>query len=229
MRSLSIILVAAGVLALASSPAPAADAPEPAGAVFGGSFLLGYGGGPGGQVGLTASEFARGLPFAVRLGVGYRGTDPGNALAARANFINDNTNGTPEESGRVWDFRFDFLVPVNWFDFGRSYLVFGPRHARFKGTFDFIGGNEKFEVTSNSWALGAGMESHFAMSARTDFVLAAGLDYYFDATLTGHDTSYAPDGEEVNGRQDYDYSTADEAINEPELEVNVMLGVGYRL
>jgi hypothetical protein len=67
------------------------------------------------------------------------------------------------------------------------------------------------------------------MSQRADFLVGAGLDNYFKSTLEGHDTAYDPHGEAVNGRDGYDYGTADEAIHQPKLQLRAMLGVAYRL
>ena len=156
MRATLSGIVTLCVLAFAPSSESAPKAPDAVTPTLGGSVLVGYGGGTGAQVSLTAADFARELPFTVRLGVGYQGLDPGNPLAARANFINDNTNGTPEESGHIWDFRFDFLVPVRWFDFGRTYLVFGPRHARFS---DFLHSSRRTHDYLNN--LRSGSPQHY--------------------------------------------------------------------
>ena len=43
---------------------------------------------------------------------GYTQLNPSDALDARHIFINDNTNGTPQKKGRIFDFRLDFLIPV---------------------------------------------------------------------------------------------------------------------
>lgn len=56
-----------------------------------------------------------------------------------------------------------------------------------------------------------------------------GADYFFHGTLTGHDTSYNPDGEDVNARSDYTYDDADKAIDQPELEFQAMFGFSYSL
>jgi hypothetical protein len=209
-------------LALAEDPGPA---PRP---TVSGLLQVGYSGGAALQASVVVADFARGFRVPVRLGAAYLGIDPGRPLDARANFINDNTDGTPVESGHVWDVRLDFLVPVRWMDLERAYVVVGPRHARYTGTFEYVGGNEEFDVTAHQWGLGSGLESCFAMSMRTDLVLAAGLDYYFESTLSGHDTSYSPNGETVNGRDGYDYESADAAINQPRVEVRALIGVGHR-
>jgi opacity protein-like surface antigen len=192
-----------------------------------GSFLLGYNGGAGGQAAITISNLASGFPFALRFGVGYVSLDPGKPAEARINFINDATNGTPEESGHRYDYRLDFMSPVHWFGFKRAFALGGVRHSRYTGTFNYVGGNEKFNVTTNQWGLGLGLESYFAMSRRVDLMLSAGVDQYFKSTLSGHDTSYSPNGESVNGRDGYDYKTADDAINQPKTSLRVMMGIAY--
>jgi hypothetical protein len=58
-------------------------------------------------------------------------------------------------------------------------------------------------------------------------VTSAGLDYYFSADLSGHDTLYAPDGEHVNPRNDYSYDDADAAINNPKLKIRFLVGLNY--
>lgn len=68
----------------------------------------------------------------------------------------------------------------------------------------------------------------FPMGTKADFVIGAGMDDFFDAQLKGHDTAYSPDGEDVNPRNDYTYTDADEAINQPSLELRFMIGVNYR-
>lgn len=192
-----------------------------------GSFLLGYSGGTGGHVSVTISNLAKDFPFALRFGLGYVTLDPGNPAEARINFINDATNGTPEESGDRYDYRLDFMYPTHWFGLKRAFALGGVRHSRFTGTFNYVGGNEKFDVTTNQWGLGFGIETYFAMSRRVDLILAGGVDHYFESTLSGHDTSYSPDGESVNGRDGYDYDTADDAINQPKTGVRVMMGIAY--
>jgi hypothetical protein len=199
-----------------------------AGATWTGGLLVGYGGGTTGQLQGAVSDFAEGFPLSARLALGFTSIDPGNPELARRTFINDATNGTPEESGRVLDFRFDLVRPWRQ-DGGASWSLFGgPRLARYKGTFDYVGGNEKFDVTGSHWGVGGGLEALFPMGPRAALTLAGGLDYYFRAPLSGHDTTYAPDGENVNGRDGYSFADADEAINQPRLEPRLMIGVTRR-
>ena len=164
----------------------------------------------------------RELPFELRGGVAYSFLNPGNALDARRIFINNNTNGTPEKSGRSIDYRFDFLIPKSIFGMQNSFIVIGPRGSSFKGNFTYVGGNEEFDVVSRQWGIGGGLESRFPMSSNLNLVIAAGLDYYFPGTLHGHDTSYSPDNDNVNPRNDnqnddepFTYKDADEAIYQP--------------
>ena len=87
--------------------------------------------------------------------------------------------------------------------------------------------NEDFDITSNQWGFGLGLISFFDISRKLDFVLTTGLDYYLSSELGGHDTTYSPDGEDVNPRLDYDYDDADEAVNQPNLQLRFLLGINY--
>ena len=189
---------------------------------------LGYNGGTGFQLDGMAADFAEGFPFSIQLGIAYSRLDPGDAADARRIFINDATNGDPEEKGWMWNFKLDFLHRLKWFSSQNINIYGGPRHSRFKGNFKFIGGNEDFDITSNQWGVGFGMKTFFPMSSKLDFVLTGGFDYYFSSDLRGHDTTYNPDGENINARNNYDYDNADEAINQPRFPLLLMLGVNYR-
>ena len=176
------------------------------------------------------------LPFELRGGIGYTLLNPGNALDARRIFINNNTNGTPEKSGRSIDYRFDFLIPKSIFGLSNSYILVGPRGSSFKGNFAYIGGNEEFEVVSHQWGLGGGLETRFPMSPKLNLVITAGLDYYFPSTLNGHDTSYSPDNDNVNPRNDnenndepFTYKDADAAIYQPRWMPFALIGVTLSL
>jgi len=195
--------------------------------VFSGGLDIGYYGGPGFQVFGMVSNVATGFPMNLRLALGYTSVEPGLSAEARQVFINDATNGIPEEKGRQLDFRLDMLYPVQILNLQHAYLFGGPRHARFVGNFKYIGGNEDFDVTSNLWGIGGGLESFFAISPRFDLVLHLGLDYYFESNLTGHDTQYSPDGDNSNARDGYTYEDADQAIDQPKVEPRLMLGFVY--
>lgn len=194
---------------------------------FSGGLLLGYNGGPGLQLNGKVGQFAEGLPLQMSFTAAYSRVDPGKAWEARSIFINDNTNGDPQKSGRFWDLRLDFMYPIRWLSIKQLYVFGGPRYALFNAHFNFVGGNEVFDITGNQWGWGLGLISYFPMTRKFDFVLSGGTDYYFASTLTGHDTAYSPDGEDINARRDYKYADADAAINQPRFKLKLMFGLNY--
>jgi hypothetical protein len=196
---------------------------------FSGEAIIGYNGGFGFQLNFVTANFAKDFPLNAQLGLAYTAMNPGNAADARKIFINDATNGDPEKSGWMWDVRFDFLYQVKWLSLQRAYLYGGPRYAMFTANFNFIGGNEDFDITSNQWGLGLGLKAYFAMGSRFDFVTSAGFDYYFSGELSGHDTRYSPDGENVNARNDYTFDDADNAVNNPTFQLRFLIGLNYHL
>ena len=196
---------------------------------FSAALMVGYNGGPGFEINGRIGQFAKDFPLQVQFGIGYTRINPGNAADARIIFINDATTGDPEKNGYIWDFSFDFLYKVRLFNLKYLFIHAGPRYAMFNGNFKFIGGNEDFDITGNHWGLGAGMISFFSMSKKAYFTLTGGLDYYFSSELTGHDTTYRPDGEHMNPRYDYEYDDADDAINQPKVQFRLMMGISFRL
>lgn len=184
----------------------------------------------------TIHNIAEGLPGDLRFGIGYNRFNPGNAANARRIFINNATNGVPEKSGKSFDYRIDYVMPYKLLHLKHSYLVFGPRYSSFTATFNYIGGNEKFNITSKQWGIGLGAESHFKIKSNLDLIFAAGLDYFFNSKLQGHDTSYAPNNDNINVRNDnqnndrpFTYRDANKAIKQPQLMPRIMVGVAYRL
>ncbi len=177
-----------------------------------------------------------GFPFDLRAGVGYTFLNPGNSADARRIFINNATNGTPEKSGRSIDYRLDFLIPKSIFGLKNSYIVLGPRGSSFKGNFKYVGGNEEFDVVSQQWGIGGGLENHVSMNQKLSLVVTLGLDYYFPSTLHGHDTSYSPDNDNVNPRDDnqnndipFTYKDADKAIYQPRFMPYALIGLNIKL
>ena len=191
--------------------------------------FAGYNRGLGFNANLTALQPLESLPINLRIGIGYTKLDPGNSTDARRIFINNATNGVPEEKGKSFDYRLDFLWETNLLNLEESYIVFGPRYSSFTANFKYVGGNEDFDVTSKQFGLGLGAETHFKISNNFNLVAAAGLDYFFNNTLKGHDTSYSPDDDNVNPRENYDYSDANKAIKQPSLMPRVLLGVIYKI
>ncbi len=200
-----------------------------AAARFEGGARVGYNGGMGWQVTGRISEFAQGFPFHFRVNLGASYFDPGKASEARKIFINNNQGGTVEEHGRTFGMGLDFLYPRHFLGMSESYLFVGVRYASFRGNFKFIGDNEDFDITSTHWGLGFGAEGRFPIGNKMKFSLMVGMDYFFPSTLYGHDTSYSPDGEAINPREDYTYRDADRAVNQPGLEFKFMAGIFYRL
>jgi hypothetical protein len=194
---------------------------------FSGGIQMGYNGGPGFQMNGMVADMAQDFPFRLKMGLGYISSNPGSAPDARRVFINNATNGTPQKRAYRWDLRMDLSYPVRLFSLKRAYLFGGPRYTRFTANFNFIGGNEDFDVTCNQWAWGLGLENYFKMSSRLDLVTSAGFDYFMGKMLKGHDTSYSSDGTTVNGREDYTFSDADDAVNQPKFEFLLMLGINY--
>lgn len=190
---------------------------------------LGTQAGPGIQAQGTFVNFTTEAALSARFSLGYHRTDAGDPYAARQVFINDNTNGTPEDSARYLQFRFDLVFPVMRWGRQEILLFAGPRHARYTAEYIYVGGNEDFEVRTNPWGAGLGLESHFAVGDRSDFLLQVGLDHFLKADLAGHDTTYTVDGDHINPRDGYDYGSADQAVGQPRTEILLMAGLQVRL
>lgn len=227
MKARTLLIVILLMMTISTARADQARIEKTESTRFSAGLILGYDSGMKFQGYGMVSHFAENFPMNARLSIGYSFVQPGDAAAARRIFINNATNGVPEDKGRILDFRLDLMYPVNLLSIERAYLFGGPRYSRFTGNFKFIDGNEDFDITSNQWGIGTGLESYFAMSPRIDFVLSVGLDYLFESTLKGHDTSYSPDGESVNPREDFTYDNADDAIKQPKLEPILMFGFSY--
>jgi hypothetical protein len=199
-------------------------------------FSSGYNRGLGFQISATALRPLENLPVQIRLGIGLTSMDPGNSADARRIFINNATNGVPEEKARSFDYRVDFMLDSDFINSDDSKIVFGPRYSSFKANFKYVGGNENFDVTSKQVGLGLGYESQFKMNDKLNLLAAVGLDYFFNSTLTGHDTSYSPDNDNVNPRNDnandnvqFTYKDANDAIKQPSMMPRVLIGVVYML
>lgn len=199
-------------------------------------FSTGYNRGLGFQITATALRPLESLPVQIRLGIGITSLDPGNSADARRIFINNATNGVPDEKARSFDFRVDFMLDSDFINSDDSKIVFGPRYSSFKANFKYIGGNENFDVTSKQIGLGLGYDIQFKMSSKLNLLAAVGLDYFFNSTLTGHDTSYSPDNDNVNPRNDnandnvqFTYKDANEAIKQPSMMPRLLIGVVYML
>jgi hypothetical protein len=223
LLGLAIIFISANLTAQKTTPPLAANPKYSLG------IMTGYTGGFGINVSGTISEFSYDIPLAVRFSGGYNIREAGNPLDARKVFINDNTNGDPAESAHSFDLRLDFAYPINLFSIRKSLLYVGPRYSMHTSTFEFVGGNEFFDITTSQFGLGAGLETYFGISPNLSLVFSGGFDYYFDAQIGGHDSAYNPDGTDVSGREDYTYQDADDAINQPKYEFRFLVGLNFGL
>lgn len=219
-------LIVAGVLSAGPVRAQSTTAVEPR-TTFAAGVSGGYYSGFGVEFNGTFSDFARGLPLSVRVGLGYATVDPGSAVDARRIFINDATNGAPEKSGRILDLRFDGMYRLTSRSATPAYFYAGPRYSSFRANFRFVGGNEDFAITSGQWGIGAGLEGHFGMGRSGMLVVGGGADYFLDSALKGHDTAYTPSGDDSNPRRRYTFEDADAAINQPRLVPRFMVGFNY--
>ena len=191
--------------------------------------LFGYTRNFGVNISGTISEFSYDIPLAIKFSGGYNVRDAGNPVDARKIFINDNTNGDPDKSGHSIDLRLDFAYPIKLFSIRKSLLYVGPRYSMHTSTFDFVGGNEFFDISTSQFGLGAGLETYFGISPNLSFVFSGGFDYYFDAQVGGHDSFYNPDGTDISGRQGFTYQDASESINAPKYEFRFMAGLNFGL
>lgn len=221
------------LLAITSLSYAQIDADEPKFAL---GFSTGYNRGFGAQISITALRPLESLPVQIRFGIGLTKLNPGNAADARRIFINNATNGVPEEKAKAFDYRLDFMLNSNFIDSESSKIVFGPRYSSFKANFKYVGGNEDFDVTTKQFGVGLGAESQFKMNDKLNLLAAIGLDYFFNNTLKGHDTSYSPDNDNVNARNDntnndaeFTYKDANKAIKQPNLMPRVLIGLVYKL
>ena len=198
------------------------------------SINTGYNGGIGARTQFMIYNLTKEIPFHLRFGIGYTSFNPGISTDARRIFINNATNGTPEKNGHNFDFRMDFLIPVKFLN--NSYVNVGPRYSNFTGNFKFIGGNEDFDIVSKQWGVGLGGGNYFKIAENFDFEISLGADYFFSSALTGHDTSYSPDNDNINSRTDnendnieFTYKDADKAVNQPKIMPQIMIGLVYKL
>jgi hypothetical protein len=128
------------------------------------------------------------------------------------------------------------MFPKTIFGDSHSYLVLGPRFSTFRGHFDYVDGNEVFDVTSTQWGAGVALENHFKMTDKLTLLLSYGLDYYLPSTLTGHDTSYSPDNDNINPEENdrndnnpFVYKDANKAIAQPAFMPRFMIGMTLNL
>lgn len=188
--------------------------------------LMGYNNGLGLNASYAIANFAKGFPLTLRLGFNYSYiNNPGVALDARHIFINGNSNGTPEKQGRFMGVNFDFVYPLS--DHLSVYV--GVRKIKSVSNFNFVGGNEDFDIITSPWGAGFGIDANFPINSKLSLLISGGSGYYFPAEMEGHGTIYRPDGEDIQTREDYVYADADQAVNQPKIELKAMIGLCFTL
>jgi hypothetical protein len=219
-----MIRIARGtMLAAALIAATAAE-----GAELSATGLLGYQQGFGIRATGEASGLVEGAPLGLSFSVAYVFMDPGDPAAARSIFINDATNGTPETSGQSWTIGLNAIWYFRVPGVENLGVVLGPRFSAFSGRFRYVGGNEDFNVTTDEWGIGTGVQCSVPLSPHWGIALSAGFDWYPWATLYGHDTSYSTSGVTVNGRNGYAWTDANAAVNQPQYVPSILIGVSWR-
>jgi hypothetical protein len=191
--------------------------------------VMGYSGGPGGQVGVNFSHFIENSGLSIRLGMGYNSTSPGDPVKAREIFVNEADNGTPESSAHDYVWRLDFVAPQKAHPGTGWRLSGGPRYSRFVANFRYVGGNEEFDVRAHQWGLGGGADYTAPMGSNVSFRLGGGVDYFFPSMLEGHDSEYSPDNANIGSKENFKYEDADQAINQPTVQFRAQAGIVMRL
>lgn len=193
---------------------------------------MGYNSDLGVYMGVRFDEFSKNSPiyFEARGGYVYQ-KDPGNATEARKIFINDNGGGQIEKFGE--SYKISLEVGYTWIksenfsvDFSTSGLL-----DFYSANFAYIGDNEVFAVKTSAYGLGAGVALKVPIS-KTDnfFFIRTGVEYYFKSSIKAHGTYiYTVDGKDDNPRNDYTYEDADGVINQPAMNIYVLLGVIYKI
>jgi hypothetical protein len=234
MKKWMIILSAVVVCLMISDPFASGQQKTHSSIGFTGSLMTGYNRGYGLLGSVTAMNLDKDIPFRLRFSLGVNFLNPGNAEEARRIFVNNATNGTPEKKGHSMDYKLDFVIPKTVFGHENSFLAFGPRFSSFVGDFKYVGGNEDFEVRSFQWGFGANLENHFNLVKNMELVINYGLDFYFPSTLTGHDSSYSPDNDNVNAKDDsrnndvpFRYGDANKAVYQPMFMPHLMIGLSF--
>jgi hypothetical protein len=209
---------------------PASQSAAPPRPYFLGGLSLGYNAGKGVDATVTAAHLFGTSPLRLRLGLRYAAGNGGDAQAARHAFINDATNGTPEDHGTTWGLKLEMLLPVSILRGHNTQAFFGFRRASFTGNYRLVGANEDFNVKSSNWGIGAGLETRYPVSRAVSVNVTAGLDYFFPGRLYGHDTAYTPSGDDQeNPRDGFSYADADKAVAQPKLSPIAMVGLQFRL
>ncbi len=202
------------------------------------SLMAGYYAGPSVMGAVGFSDIFSNVPISFELGGGHSWTNPGDPALARDVFINGTDTGDEDaqKDGSVWDLGINALYPLNQSYGPVKFFVFGgPRYAHFDGHFQYVGGNEDFDIIANSWGLGGGLRAVMPLGKGFSAILQLGLDYYWPTSIYGHDATYYPNNANINARPNeeenrgytYTYADAASATNVPRLRPRVMLGIQF--
>lgn len=189
----------------------------------------------GGRARISWLNISDDLPAGIHLALGrYHQTDPGNAKEARNIFINDAEGGQVDKYGTTWLLEVDTSYRLTSFRSMDIHATTGPRWAFYKAHFAYVGDNEEFDVKSNPFGWGIGAAGFVQFSKHFVFNVNLGFDYFFKSKFEAHgEYYYTPNGVDENPRtsgdtgEDYTYSDADSAVNQPRTEVKAFLGVSY--
>ena len=227
MRTLSLAVIVAAVV---SVPAHALEHYV--------DLMAGYYKGASVMGGVGFSDIFSKVPIGFELQGGHSWTNPGDPALVRDIFINGTDTGDEDaqSDGNVWDFGLNAVYPLNQ-TYGpvKFYVFGGPRYAHYDGHFDYVGGNEDFDIIANSWGLGGGLRGVMPLGKGISAIMQLGLDYYFPTSIYGHDATYYPNNANINARQNqeenngytYTYADAASATTVPRLRPRVMIGIQF--
>ncbi len=175
------------------------------------------------------------VPVGAEIELGYSWTRTGDAALARDVFINQADNGDEDAqaSGGVLDLGLNATYPLNQSYGPVKFSVYGgPRYSRWDMRYEYVGGNEDFDVVAHSWGLGGGVRGVMPLGKNFSAVMQLGLDYYFPTSIYGHDATYYPNNSNINARNDgagytYTYADATNATTVPRLRPRVMIGIQF--
>lgn len=69
--------------------------------------------------------------------------------------------------------------------------------------FNFVDGNENFDITCDQFGLCGETETQFLLVPNLYLALSGGAGYFFQIYLKGYDNVYSPDSDDVNLGQDF--------------------------
>ena len=191
---------------------------------------LGYYDDLGITLGLRMESENSQLPFYIqgRIGTTYQ-FEPGNAEDARKIFINDNQGGNIQEYGQSWLFAID----LGWRIHQKDDMLFEINASgilnQYNAHFAFIGNNESFTVKTRALGIGLGGNMKIGLSdSRSSLILKGGVEFFPKTRIDAHGSYfYTPDDTDDKPRNDYSYSDADDAINQPFFRPYLMVGILY--